>query len=338
MPRKVKNVPSNAIGPGVNEGELLKAVSRSGYPLQTVIGARLLERDYRLLEEWPFVDEDTEETRTLDINAIRPLGEPLQTRGGRLSLWLSLLIECKQAELPYVAFEAVSPADYSEFPAIVGLIRGGDVGITIGTDPPTSRSVPVQTFLGLDSQALVQAPPVASSLSSVLRPKGKGSEKLELSGEHTFRSIMFPITKALAHYRSLYQHRNEGGWDNVEENVTARVVLPVVVVDAPLLLARVPTAEDAPEPTPWIRVLRRHTARTNRRWWTIPKPTMVDLVHKGFFDDYLSQFVDPFCDLFQQRISKHYETMNSGAFIPGLSPDDPLPKDPYKHVRPEPTQ
>jgi hypothetical protein len=332
MSRAIENVPSNVLGEGVEEGKLLEAVSRSGYPLQTVVGAQLLRRKYVLQEEWPFIDSDTDETRTLDINAIRWLvTERVHTESARLLLFLTILVECKQAELPYVAFEAVSPPEHSTFPPIVGLPQS-ELPVMFDVEPRIGTSVSPQMFFGLTSHGLVKTPPVASSLSAVHR-KGKG---FELSGDQAFRSIILPVTKALAHYRAQYGYTPPGsGYESGPEDISARIALPVVVFDAPLLLARVPTGgEPALVPAPWVRIVRRHTLPGREPVWRIPKPTMVELVHKDFFDTYLTRFVHPFSRAFRSRIAEHYDAM-SNSFIPGLSPQDPFPKDPYKLVQPE---
>jgi hypothetical protein len=327
MAGSVPNVPSNVLPPGVLEESLLDAVSRSGYPLQTVIGARLLARKYRLEEEWPFIDADSGETRTLDISASRGLqDEPTKTESGDTFWMIALLTECKQAELPYVAFEAVSPADYSSFPAIAGLARAE---LDISTDTVRNRMwrVRPQQFLDLQSHSFVRTPPVASSLSAVHR-KGK---EFEVSGDQAYRNIVFPLTKALLHYRRYFQYR-----ETFRNSIRPRVILAIAVFDAPLYLANVPTAKAAIEPAAWIRVVRRHTT-PERDLWREPTPSMVDLVHKDFFDEYLTRYVHPFARVVQRRMSGHQDVMLSGkAFVPGLSFGRPLPKDLYKRVQPEP--
>jgi hypothetical protein len=64
------NTPENQLGAGLTEPQILEAVRKSGYPLQTII-ASSLRIDFSVQEEWSFVDSDSGALRTLDVLASR---------------------------------------------------------------------------------------------------------------------------------------------------------------------------------------------------------------------------------------------------------------------------
>src|SRR5438046_3002634 len=103
MDKSSNNPPSNDIGPGVSAEQIANAVDRSGYPLQTVVG-QALRQNFHVREERSYVDRDTKELRSIDIRAEMRLHE--WTPQPRVRPQLTVLIECKQSQLPYIFFRA----------------------------------------------------------------------------------------------------------------------------------------------------------------------------------------------------------------------------------------
>jgi hypothetical protein len=276
-----------------------------------------------LAEEWAYVDTDTDESRTLDLLA----GKGLQSgftkiSRGQLTSSLTLLIECKQAELPYVGFEAVTRPEPATFPRVTGLpVSHVSVG---GDDRTRSVSVGIPKFLGLNAHRFTTTPPIASSLSGAVR-KGKG---LELTGDQPYRSLILPLTKALQHFASVHSvqaslPKSGGSW-------MVELVIAVGVIEAPLVLAKTPKEQAEISFVPWIRVLRRHP---RMRRSSGPAVTLVDVVHKDFFDEYLTRYVTPFARTFQQRLEELADLVVSfdPMHVPGLDLAN-LPTDLYRTV------
>jgi hypothetical protein len=75
MNNSPENPSTNQLGPGLTEDQVLGAVVKSGYPLQTVVGdilrAKLadIKAMFRVQEEWSYIDRDTKELRTIDFGA-----------------------------------------------------------------------------------------------------------------------------------------------------------------------------------------------------------------------------------------------------------------------------
>src|SRR5512141_1401562 len=95
---------SNCLNQGVTEEQVVAAVTKSGYPLQTFVGDLLRSRRYvpeepfYVQEEWSYIDPDDRKLRSLDLLAeLRLHGWNPQPR---VRPSLSLLIECKQSTLP----------------------------------------------------------------------------------------------------------------------------------------------------------------------------------------------------------------------------------------------
>src|SRR6266702_177007 len=120
MRRHNDNPADNTLRAGIEPATLADAVRRSGYPLQTRVSGQLRRHFRTVIEEWSYLDRDTEDLRALDIWAYRPF---LNVGEGTTALrtGLVLLVECKQSELPYVFFRSSAPLAQYPFPTLAGL-------------------------------------------------------------------------------------------------------------------------------------------------------------------------------------------------------------------------
>src|SRR5689334_7072751 len=125
MRKASSNPPTNVIPSSIDEADLIRAVQTSGYPLQGVVAEKLERLEFKVTEEWGFIDSDSKQQRSLDIFAYKVLSgdhkDPISPR-------LALLIECKRTIHPYVFFKAVSEIPMSTFPVVAG-VRGSGVNI-----------------------------------------------------------------------------------------------------------------------------------------------------------------------------------------------------------------
>ena len=152
MELKLGNPAGNKLSPGTDADQVLSAVRKSGYPLQTRV-ANLLRTDFHLQEEWSYLDPDTRTLRTLDIVAENYFYD-LETNGQpRTRPMLSLLIECKQSDLPYVFF-AGSKTYLRTFPVFAGLLH--DVVSLSTNDSRSTWSCSIVQTLSLRRPALLQ--------------------------------------------------------------------------------------------------------------------------------------------------------------------------------------
>ena len=90
------NPKSNHLHPGITDIDIDTAIKKSGYPLQTIITNKLRETFY-CQEKWSFIDNKTNENRSIDIMAQMNLYD--YNNQPRVRPILNLLIECKKIVL-----------------------------------------------------------------------------------------------------------------------------------------------------------------------------------------------------------------------------------------------
>lgn len=134
------NPSTNRLGDGVTEEQVEDAVRRSGYPVQITVANMLRAatagqpEGFTVQEEWCFVNEKTKDLRNLDLRADLRLHE--WNPQPRVRPVLSLLIECKQSELPYIFFESGSGLLPHDFPRVAGLAHRISILLATMTLPP----------------------------------------------------------------------------------------------------------------------------------------------------------------------------------------------------------
>lgn len=116
MNQSESNPPENKLPAGIKEAELTRSITTSGFPLQGVV-AHHLKANYRITEEWSYIDRDTEVLRSLDVFAFRYL-----TAEDRVTPFAAILIECKSSIHPYVFFQNAVDNPFP-FPTLCGLRR-----------------------------------------------------------------------------------------------------------------------------------------------------------------------------------------------------------------------
>jgi hypothetical protein len=300
------NPQTNKLHAGLDESAVAKAIQKSGYPLQTIISNKLRPTFY-VKEEWSFIDRDTNTLRTLDILAERKLF-PDSPNSARVRPTLDLLIECKKSELPYVFFLTGARPWISSFPLFCGLRKNS---ITAATDSNfVTWILPISQALGLENEPFISSSVACCmTFSKCVRASGK---EIELSGEDPFRSLVLPMTKALQHFEKSEEPRETHQYHD------CHLTLGVAVLDAPMIAANI-GQDGAPslELTPWIRVVR-HEARENEDDTERHKSFAIDVVHKDFFDSFISDHILPFAERFSQLAIEHHVELASGqAFLAG---------------------
>jgi len=312
------NPKANSLDNRLPEEKVRQAVEESGYPLQIVVSAGL-PAEFVVSEEWSFPDRDSGQARTLDALAVK------QYEGGTNSLVrVALLIECKQSKFPFVFFKG--PRAPSAF--VYPLFAEADLVMVTGMVTGTARSMwelPIVRALSMDHEPLQTIPPVCSAFSKVVNDK----KRIELSGTEPYNALVLPLVSALDHYRK--EVRRSGG---PATHGVQTVLLPVAVLDAPLVLVQVDAASNHYSLVPWVRVLR--TLPDNRAQHPNQVPwgrrVAIDVVHKEFFATYVNQHVVPFTEKLATRIAKHQVLVSSGQ---GTLDCAELPGDIEAHLVPK---
>ncbi len=311
-----RNPPTNALGPGLTDEEILAAVSKSGYPLQTQIVSALMESSFAeddqfvIQEEWSFVDRDTKGLRNIDILARKYLWRVEELGRYHIRPELDMLIECKQSPLPYVFFLSENQHWRSDFPIVAGLAHRD---IEISTDDTDSRwMLTPLSVLSLSEHPFVtgvpgRLPGRCMSFSKCVR-QGKG---VELSGAEPFNSLVLPTIKAMSHFERAETPPSTAMYYD------CHLVVGVGLLDAPMVAIR-PGISDSLTYLPWVRILR-HEWTESKGYGHQGRLYALDVVHRDFFLEYLQEALLPFAREFALRVTRHEQVLVEGAgFVSGM--------------------
>lgn len=317
------NPPENSLPAGVTDSALETSIKRSGYPLQSRVAALLQPHLTTLEEEWGYVDADSGELRTLDLYGWKQVGTDRELSSKRVRANISWLIECKQAELPYVFFQSLS-ASLRQFPKLIGLGRD-----ELELETNNSRStwtVPLQIALSLNRTTFGArtAAPTATSVSRVAR-KGKD---LELSGSDAYLSTILPLVKACDYLSQMHVPKDTYRYFDLH------AVLMVCVLDAPMVVVKLEGAGPELVLAPWVRLVRQQAKRSPEDAFDTASVYGIDFVHVAFLERFVIDHVAMFAGDFSARVYRHPSELVSGTgFIENLE-GRALPVDAEAELRP----
>jgi hypothetical protein len=296
------NPPENRIPSGINEDALLSAIEGSGYPLQVRVAAELKDA-YSVMEEWGYRDPDTDTHRTLDIRAFRWVGD-VTAKHGSVNPGLLLLIECKRSKLPYVFFKSAVRDRAPGFPQVLGLRK-----VRITSPERASTQVEPEQILGLYGDVPgVALPPVIAALSRAI-PKGK---HVSLSGKEPFNSLVLPLVKAVRHEITAQRVPRKGA-----ESLYPNLVIPLAVIDAPMLLVETPPTARDPVLVPWVRLVRHERIKETSGLFNSAFYAL-EAVHASYFHAYVEQYLNPIAQLFSERVHRQAKILRDDGEAPQL--------------------
>ena len=305
------NLPANTLGPGVSDDAVKNAIESSGYPLQLAV-AKELRKSFSLQEEWAFRDDDTGDIRTIDIlaTAFLPSSEP----NPRIRPAVTLVIECKQSELPYVFFLTDGLPLAHDFPVVAGL-KSEEVVLVTDDNNSSWHLSPLLAILGYEAWQtdtfLATGAPRCVTLSKCVR-KGKD---LELSGSEPYQGLVFPISKAVRSYqKSLTQVSTAYYFD-------CQIVIGLAVIDAPMVGVRLTDSGVEPALVPWVRILR-HEPFGGQGRAACSRTVGIDVVHKSYLAAYVKKQLLEFSFNFASNALEHQrELAESRGFVSGMGAD-----------------
>jgi len=296
------NPDTNELRAGITEKHVAEAVSRSGYPLQTLVAEGLLSTFEFVYQEWNYVDTDAGKTRAMDIWARRILDEYRSSQvDARVHVALCALVECKKSDLPYVFFLSANPIPALDFPLLCGLpnleLRKAD-----GTSAPSHR---VGEALDLGSLPFATEPEFCSSFSKVNR---LGKDKVELSGEEPFRALVSPLVKAMQHHE-----RNMAPTRHAYVSYLCDITVGIGVLDAPMVGVRVSETGDKLTYVPWVRVARHESGHRENDDRSTSRLLAIDVVHKDYLQTYLGKLLNFAVDT-ATRVEQFQDDLDSVRF------------------------
>jgi hypothetical protein len=238
-----------------------------------------------VVEEWAYTGADGETQRTIDVYAYREIDRPTDGKG----VWaaVALLIECKRPELPHVFFRSVSPRQKVPYPTIAGLPkRAQDIADKVGA---------------AQSEFVKAGPPVCSSVSKVVR-KGKGEvevaeREMELSGTEAFNGIVLPLIAALEHMVWYWQPINSS------TSYVAKIVIPLAVIDGPMVLCEGGPEDASLTLVPWVRLERDEIRKGSIANRPDRHRHLIDVLHRDYLQTIIEKKLMPFANDMAERIS-----------------------------------
>jgi hypothetical protein len=306
MSKSPSNPTANQLRPGLTLDQLGVAVERSGYPLQAVVGDALRPQ-FMVHEEWSYVDRNTRELRAVDLRADLRLHE--WDPQPRVRPQLTLLVECKQADLPYVFFRSGSRHTLLQHPHIAGL-PSQEVVVSTDDDASVWTHTAIHA-LDLDEDPFQRDPVYSTTFSKCVR---KGPD-VELSGTDAYNGLVLPLIKALGHLSNA-EAPPKTAW-----YFDAHLAVALGVVDAPMVCVRTEAGTTVLDMCPWVRVVR-HEYDEEGRSWDRNRLWAVDVVHREFLRPYLDSHLLPFAKRFAERVLRHPTELATGkAFVPKMKAD-----------------
>jgi hypothetical protein len=296
---------------------LREAVDRSGYPLQTVVAAALQEREFRVEEEWAFEDAESQKRRAIDVFGDYSMGPFIESGAAKSTVLVAMLVECKQSKHPYLGFEAVAPPPLDNHPRIAGL---GRWRIALHMDDSTSKSyweTPLARVLSTVDHQFIVDPPVVTTIS---RAQAKG-DGFDISGDEPHNALLRPLIKAASIYAD---HWKGAPGQQALPAYVGRLVMPVAVVDAPLLLVRGSPGSSEIMGANWMRVISHRAMSVPRDPWVTKGFDVVDIVHRAFFEHFLDAYALPYARSYYERLGSIHDALISGrATVSGWSGGEP---------------
>lgn len=289
------NPNDNKLPSSVTEELLQAAIQVSGYPLQSVVAA-MLRPNFLVREEWGYVDSDSQKPRNLDIRADKPLYDTSANPALTVLPYLTFLAECKHSDQTHLFFLSDSKPDVASFPLIAGIPRDPLI-IVLDSEGRTTRDIPSRTLLDLYSHPFItQEVPYAIAMTrGSLRDSGK---RIEFSNDDFFNQLVLPLLKAAAYTKQSATPKS----GTTFTNYICRLIVPVAVIDGPMVVVQMGAGGNELTLMPWIRVLR-HDAQSL---------FAIDVVHRGFLQTYISGSLLPFAFEFAARVQRHQTELSSG--------------------------
>ncbi|MFD1122450.1 hypothetical protein ACFQ2T_08055 [Methylophilus flavus] len=306
MDSAANNPSQNVLGKGLSDEMLTSAIEGSGYPLQLVVASQLSQY-FHLQEEWAFTDTENQSLRTIDILATTNLYQFIEPQP-RIRPSLSFLIECKQSKLPYVFFLSGDKHLLRDFPLIGGL-KSNYVSVTTDDDPSTWSLDPINLFGLARHSFLTNEVPYCMTLSKCVSNSGKA---MSLSGSEAYQSLILPLTKAALQFRARQAPSKTAHYFD------CNLIIPLAVVDAPMVGVRLEKDGVKNQLLPWVRVAR-HNPLDGERGIYGGTVLGIDIVHKDYLDTYIHQHALPFAREFSTFALKHHHVLaDAKCFVSGM--------------------
>jgi len=271
------------VGQLPDNDELLAAVRAAGWLLEQRAVRILTAADLHPRAGWAFEDpDDLGTSRELDVWSYRQL---LNDEDAKVLVSMSIIVECKQSGLPYVAIGQDLPEwRFHDNPTqhVLPLQR-----FPVRKVGNQTRSEPAWDVLGFRNLARDHGdiPFRANQLTRLDRIKGGG---WSASNSGTFTSLVYPLAKALRASQKGITSRDylfAKPTTPRSEYLKFALHFPVVLISCPLYVVNASQNEPLVEQRSWVTALRELKSKSVKGLFEF------DIVTETAFSDYVKQKV-----------------------------------------------
>lgn len=266
--------------------EIIAALRDAGWLLEQDTAATLEKSGFHVSKSKAFPDpDDPTVSREIDVHGYRQI---FRSDELSLSVGVRVLVECKQSTMPYVIVGGpASPYElgrnrqeqHFRFPNI-------ETGRTeLGDGRARLHQTHAREYLGLDT---LPGNPWESGFIGTQMTRLDRKKTWLADNRGIFTSLVYPLAKALTHFRSksnrssYVMHRPGLEWATIE------FYYPLVVTSGSLFTVDVSRPEIEAVETSWATISREIKSAN------VDGQFNIDIVTSGAFKDYLNQRVNAF--------------------------------------------
>lgn len=197
--------------PSPTQDQMIQALSESGYLFEHDVAVLLANLDFHVDTNWAYLDVDSEKSREVDVRAVRRV---LHNEEHRLSMYVELLVECKDSGSPFVFLETRKNDRELNLPNTQNYSFPHDYYME-RVDGNTVRQVPAFPYLKLKgSHYYFGAEKKATQFAKIV-PKSKGNKSWVANHDGVYDQLILPQVKLLEQRKSKVRKANQGNWNYV---------------------------------------------------------------------------------------------------------------------------
>lgn len=277
-----------ATGTIPSSDDILQALRQAGWLLEQETAASLQRAGFHVATGKAFPDpDDPAVSREIDVHGYRQL---YRSDDLSLSVNVEVIAECKQSTMPYVLIGGGSTPYAQERDRLEQQFRFARVVTDVedlGGGRRRLHSVRAREYLRLDQLPGNPWEPrfLATQMTRLDRKKTWLADNRGI-----FDSLVYPLAKALTHFRAEVRSRMSSG-DHVPGQEWAAVTFyyPVIVTSAPLFAVDTSAATLEAVQVPWATMTREIQSTK------VTGDFNIDVVTDNALPQYLSERVDRFC-------------------------------------------
>jgi hypothetical protein len=167
------------------EAELLEAIGKTGYLLESRVATKLRAANFRTLTNPAFIDPELNKSREYDINAYKTI--PVY-KSGEYEIYPTLICECKNSRYPTIFFMD----EEHDFKPLIDEVRVSGIPSKIWSG---NKYVPVQEFLKVGNYHHFCKPKVPPATQCCTFEKTKGVLTANYGADlyDTFKTLMMAL-------------------------------------------------------------------------------------------------------------------------------------------------